>query len=232
MLVGLTINPAFAAQPNAYNTKSISIVNVQAIPSKLNQGLRYEPLAEPVFKKVQYLTPEPPGYVEQQIESLVNGININVAPEHDHYGYEIRRYMASIAGPKILVSKEEIKQQLTNIKKAEIVLDYWRKNNSEKVKTIRAEMEKDNAKASLRSSFNYHNGTANAFFTEAQSWIDNNRDFLIFIYKLDNKSFNYIDPNIMFRDREDAVKFISILESQKAARKQIHKYVPFRTMVY
>ena len=197
-----------------------------------NQAFRYIPRPEPVFKQVKYLKQDPPRSLSERIERLIHAIYVDVPPEYDHYGYEIRRYMASISGPKVLNSSANIEGQIKNIKNAQIVLRYWRDTHNKEIKAIEAKIEEVDASSSTRSSFKYHRGVAKAFFVEADSWLNNNLVLLEYLLEIGPRAYKFEDPVIMFNDERHLAKYASYFKAQQQALEQIQGYTPFRMMVY
>ena len=109
---------------------------------------------EPFFEPVKYKKIPPAGSLSERINHLVHGISIDVPPQYDPYGHEVRRYMASIGGPDVFSSREALQAEIANIKKAEIVMDYWIKQFRKEVKAIEAEIEERDAPSSTRTSLN------------------------------------------------------------------------------
>lgn len=201
-----------------------------------NQGLEmpefhYQPPSEPVFEKVEYQKLEPPLHLQERIERLIHGIKVDIPPEYDHYGYEIRRYMARVAGPKVLASQKNIEGQLQNIKNAEIILKYWRDTHAKEIAAIEAEIEASNS-SSYSTSFKYHRGVANAFFVEAGSWMNNNRAVLEYLQELGPQGYTFRDGKIKFGSRKELTKFLALFKAQREALEIIQGYTPFRMMVY
>ena len=60
---------------------------------------------EPFFKEVTFLNLEHPRTFQGRIDRLLYGIYTDVAPEYDHFGYEIRRYMAGVGLSLIHISE-------------------------------------------------------------------------------------------------------------------------------
>lgn len=194
--------------------------------------LDYVPTTEPVFEKMRYQKIDPPIHLQERVERILQGIKVDIPPEYDYYGYEIRRYMASIAGPGVIGSKANIEGQIRNIKNAEIILEYWRKHYNEEVKAIEAEIESTDAPSSTRRSFKFNKGLADAFFVEANSWLYNNRVVLEYLAEIGPQGYDFDDPVLTFTNYEYLSKFMKLYKAQQAALEEIHKYTPFRMMVY
>lgn len=192
----------------------------------------YVPPAEPSFDKVSFVELGPARTLDQRIQRLIHGIYIDIPPQYDHYGYEIRRYMKSVAGPEVLSSRANIIGQVKNIKTAEIILKYWREAQSREIRDISEALEETNASSTTRSSFRYHRGVATAFFVEAASWMRNNRLALEFLLKIGADAFSYEEDSIKFKNYEDLKEFSALYDAQQAALDEIKEYTPFKVMVY
>ena len=70
------------------------------------------PPVEPNIEKVTFLKIDPPRSIKDRVNRLLHGLYTDIPPEFDHYGYEIRRYMAHIAGPNVLSNPERLQEVL------------------------------------------------------------------------------------------------------------------------
>ena len=202
-------------------------------PGLLNpQEKNYRSPIEPVFEKVTYLKIEPPGTLNERIDRLIHGIYVDVPPEYDHYGYEIRRYMSAIGNVDAINSNQNLQGQIKNIKSAEIILKYWAESLRKEFAEIEAEIETSNASSSTRSSFKYHRGVAEAFLTEATSWMRNNRKGLEYLLEIGAGSYQFDPPKFIFKDQKQLKKYTALYEAQQKALEQMKEYTPFRMMVY
>ncbi len=198
----------------------------------MEPAIEYRPLGEPSFDKVTFLKLDPPKSMSERIERLIHGIYIDIPPEYDHYGYEVRRYMAAVAGPEILGSKANLQGQIKNIKTAEIILKYWRESSQKEIAAIEAEIEENGASSSTRSSFKYHRGVAQAFFVEANSWLRNNRALLEYLDEINPEGYKFDSHIFEFKNQKYLRRFASFFKAQQNALKEIQGYTPFRMMVY
>ncbi|MCE7887205.1 MAG: hypothetical protein DYH13_06855 [Alphaproteobacteria bacterium PRO2] len=193
--------------------------------------LRYEPPPEPQIQPVKFLKKDPPLNLRERVDRLLHGIKAAVPPEYDHYGYELRRYMAHISGPSVFNNPERIKEELSNIKKADIILKYWRqeimRENTEIVKLI----DEQNAPTNTRTSFKYNSGTAMAFLSECHTWIQKNRELLEFLLA-NQGNFVYADGRFEFPSMADRDTFAAIFMAAIQSRSYVNEYVPFAGMVY
>lgn len=192
----------------------------------------YRQPAEPGFEKVTYLKQEPCTMLRERIERLIHGIYVDIPPEYDHYGYEIRRYMAHIGGQDVLNSSHNIRAQLKNIKNAQIILKYWREAVNKEAEAIEAEIGKTTGDSSIRSSLKYHRGVAQAFFTEAASWMRNNQGLLEYLDGLDKDTYEFAQPTMVFNDTNALRHYAALLKARDKSLKQMQEYAPFIKMVY
>jgi len=189
---------------------------------------------EPFFKKVTFLKLEEPSSFRERIDRLVYGITTDVAPEYDHYGYEIRRYMQSVGNAAKFNDPAFIEQQIKNLNTADIILEYWKKKLKADMEEIEGLIEERQETSSNRTMFKYNRGVANAFLIECKSWIDNNRAVLKYLqdvgpaaYRYDAEKGQFFFKNIQhFRD------FSAIYKSKIKALTEMRSYLPFRMMVY
>ena len=198
----------------------------------LPQEKHYTPPAEPVFDKVAYLKIAPPGTLNERIDRLIHGIYIDVPPEYDHYGYEIRRYMSAVGNVDAINSAQNLKGQIKNIKSAEIVLKYWAEELRKEFAEIEEQIEATNASSSTRTSFKYNRGVAEAFLTEATSWMRNNRIALEYLLEIGTQSYQFDPPKFTFKNQKYFRRYIALYDAQQKALEQIQDYTPFRMMVY
>jgi hypothetical protein len=193
--------------------------------------LKYQPPPEPNIQPVKFLKQDPPASLQERVDRLLHGIKVDIQPEYDHYGYELRRYMAHVSGPSVFNNEAKIKEELSNIKKANIVLDYWRREilreNSEIAKLI----QEKNAPTNIRTSFKYNSGLALAFLSECQIWIQKNKELLEFLLESQG-SYIYTTDRFEFQNSADRNMFAGMFNAAVQSRSYINEYVPFAGMVY
>lgn len=194
----------------------------------------YIPQQEPVFKEVQFLKHTPPATMQERVERLLHGVTVDLPPEYDHYGYELRRYMASIGGPDVLGDRARLESEMKNIKKAGIVLDYWQKVLVQEVQDIKAALEADEKiSRDVRSAYSYNQARVNNFINDAELWIRSNEEFGKFMLEHEHEvDYQYHDPKIEFLRDQDRDRFIKLYKARERARLQINTYQPFMMMVY
>lgn len=219
------------SQGASAQTVKYLILEGQQLPPALqnNQALSFD---DPEFEVVKYLKLDEPKTMRERIERLVHGIYVDLPPEYDHYGYELRRYMAHVGGPYVATSNTNIEGQLQNIKNAKIIAKHWQKTMFQEVKDIEAELETHESASSYRTLYKYNSGIARAFFTELSSWLDNNETLLEYLLTIDKNGYSYEAPVFRFADKEHLKQFARYYDAQIRSLEQIRKYPPFRIMLY
>ncbi len=203
----------------------------QQLPPVLqnNQPLAFD---DPEFEVVKYLKLKEPQSMRERIERLAHGIYVDLPPEYDHYGYEVRRYMAHVGGPLVPTSKTNVEGQLQNIKNAKIIAQHWQKTMFDEIKDIDEALKNSESESSYRALYKYNSGIVRAFFTELNSWLDNNETLLAYLMTVDDGGYTYEAPVFRFSDKKDLKQFARYYDAQIRALEQIRKYPPFRIMLY
>jgi len=190
------------------------------------------PPIEPRIEAVTFLRADPPKTLKMRVEALVYGIGADLQPEYDHFGYEIRRYMAHIGGPDVYKDAIRLKEELANIKKAGIVLRYWRKALYKEIGEIEEAIETDiRAGPQVKTMYKYNVSVAKAFLAETQNWIDNNRGLMEFVQE-NQGHYKYKYPYITFYNAQDMRKFMPLLIAREKSRMQMNTYLTFGMMIY
>lgn len=190
-----------------------------------------EPPFEPNIIKVDYLPLSQPRDLRERVGRLVQGITIDIPPEYDHYGYEMRRYMNRVGNLKIYTDPAFLKQQRVNVNKAAVVLDYWRKHIKKEIVEIDPLVQKDNVQFATRTAYRQNLVKANNFLSLAASWVETNKNFLEYLDAMQGKySVEY--PMVLFKDEKSAKKFQKLLKKRQEAVIELRTYTIFRFMVY
>ena len=205
--------------------------DLPAAPPDMMQGLEALAQQAPGLPKVTFLQLDPPRTLDERIDRLVQGIAVDIPPEYDQYGYELRRYMATILHPQIFTNQKRLQEEAQNVKNAGIVLRYWKKALRAEIEAIEAEIDKGNVPSSTRSSFNYKKGIVTAFLVESQVWVDNNQKLLDFLLA-NPRGYSYEAPWLTFHNSEDKKTFIALFRAREEAHAHMVEYVPFAMMVY
>lgn len=191
----------------------------------------YIPPVEPNLPKVKYIKQDPPRNLRERVDRLLEGIKTDIPPEYDHYGYELRRYMAHVAAPDAFANRDRLKAEATNVKNANIVFTYWRTEMLKEMKAIEKEIETQNAPSSVRTTFNFNQGVVQAFMVECQAWIQKNKEMLEFLEEAEGQ-YTFETPDFKFDNFAALSRFSALYKASEEARKYINEYVPFSQMVY
>tara|TARA_B100001989_G_C24486633_1_gene437293 strand:+ start:253 stop:993 length:741 start_codon:yes stop_codon:yes gene_type:complete len=190
------------------------------------------PPREPVILKIEFRKQPVYTSIDHKIGALLHGIHVDTPPEYDHYGYEIRRYMASVGNLKIYESEEFIVQQIKNVRKARVIVEYWQAKIQNDVNEIEAEIEKmENVSSVVKTNLKKNKAEARSFMADLQRWIDSNERFLKKAYEM----LGYIDvyyPELVFLRPHERVDFFNLLQIKQVALKRMKQYEPFAIMVY
>ncbi len=189
------------------------------------------PPFEPNIIVVKYLQDTPPRNLSERVERMVHGITVDIPPEYDVYGYELRRYMQAVGNPKVYTDNNYLTAQLKNIAKANIVLDYWRKHLKKEMEELEPLTEAHDVSFITKTAFKQNAGTVKQFLSDSQTWLDANKHFLMYLDTIEGKyTLNY--PEIKFQIPEFANKYIRLLTKRQEAIRKIREYTIFRLMVY
>lgn len=186
---------------------------------------------EPHFPPVTFQELQPPGNLKDRIDAILYGITIDIPPEYDRYGYEIRRHMAKIGGRDVLTNVERVNLEIQNIAKAEAALDRWNADLSAEFQTLEARIETENASPKLRKLLQYNKGKALAFMAECRSWIRNNKEMLSILSRV-GKAYKGKGTDLKFQNRKDLERFAAHHKARQKSLAIIRKYDAFRVMVY
>ncbi|MFK7840100.1 MAG: hypothetical protein AB8B83_07185 [Bdellovibrionales bacterium] len=215
------------------NTQLMAQINLERSQSNnVPQGFGYMIDTEPVIREIKFFKPEEPKTLTQRIDALLHGVTVTLPHEYDVYGYEIRRYMSSIAGPEVLADPKRLAKELANAERAKIVFDHWQKKLLAQMNELEKIIEEDrNIEPTTRTTFRFKSGKVRAFITETNSWISNNHKMLEFLFERRNQ-YKYTHPKINFSTREDANRFLDIFRARQKSVELMHEYAPFRSMIY
>jgi hypothetical protein len=234
LLLSVAATPAAAQFEN--NSASDDVIKFhvgiqQPDPEHPGEMLPYEEPVQPNIPQVKFLKQDPPTSLKDQIDRLLYGVKVDIPPEYDVYGYELRRYMAHIGGKEVYADPARVKEELKNIHKAKIILDYWRKDMMKQNDEIRDRIEAENPGAEERTGFKYNAGIVGAFLTECQGWIERNEDVLQFLADKEGQ-YSYSPPDFTFHNVSDRAAFAAKYTAAKKAHGYIVEYSTFAMMVY
>ncbi len=186
---------------------------------------------EPSFPEIQFFALDPPKTMQQRVQSVLYGITIDLPPQYDHYGYDIRRYMTSVGSAEVLDNHERIAEELQKVEHAQKILEAWKQKNVELVAQVQQEVEQEDVDPVLKQDFNLNRSKAAAFFIDAKIWLDNHRKMLEQLSHLRGEYY-FEDSQLTFKNPEDMRKFAAAYEESLISIQAMHEYVPFRVMVY
>jgi hypothetical protein len=187
----------------------------------------------PNLPQIQFYKMDVPNTLSSRIEALTHGITVLLPPEYDIHGYELRRYMATIGTPEVFASRKHLKEAIMNTKRAKIVIDYWKKALYKEMAAIEDMIEdpKRDVDGSTRTNFKFAKAKVNAFIVESQSWVKNNQDALELLYA-SPRGYYYQYPAFNFEDEMLMNEFVKLFRAKQKALGHMHKYPPFREMIY
>ncbi len=212
-------------------TIALPIGQHKNLPALEYYSRSFDDPTEPPYKTIKFLKQDPPRYINERVERLMHGITVDIPPEYDYYGYEIRRYMKSILTPSELTDSIKLGDSIADAKRARIILDYWQRQLNREMAAIRETFEAENVNSRVRANFRYHESKISSFIPEMYGWIDRNIEFMEFLQE--NRGQYFISyPLYMIPDYQVREEFMRRYEIREEARKRIVKYSPFRTMIY
>ncbi len=186
---------------------------------------------EPNLVEITYLKIMPPRSLRERVDRLIHGIAMDIPPEYDHYGYEIRRFMAKVGNPLIFTDEEFLIEQIKNVRKARVVLRFWQKHIQDEIEAIEAEIEKIDAGSGIRTALKQNRQATRSFFVDAQSWVDSNERLLMVIFDI----FGYVQfeyPEVIFIRPHQRIDFYNAYQARQFKLKEIRKHQSFSYMVY
>ncbi len=190
------------------------------------------PPSGPVLAKAKFIKYPPVSGVYERIERMVYGIKMDIRPELDHYGYEIRRYMAKVGDMEIFSNNEFLNEQIINTRKAGIIADYWKKHLEKEISEIEKIIEdNDSIELRYRTVFKQNKVAVQTFLIILKSWIDANQRVLEAVKK-EPDIYEVRYPEIEIVVPTSRVNFFNLYSKRQAKLKDLRKYQPFAMMVY
>lgn len=187
---------------------------------------------EPNIGVIIYKKRKPLTSMRERVDRLVQGVNKNIPPEFDHYGYEIRRYMSRAGNLEIFEDEEYLKDQIRNVRKAAIVFKYWKKYLEDEVLEIEELVDNDETISPvIRTVFKQNKTTLKTFIVSLKSWIDSNERLLLHVYN-NPEIFEVYYPEIIIISPQANVKFYNLSLIKQTKLKDMRAYRPFNMMVH
>lgn len=190
-----------------------------------------EPM-EPNIAPTRFLKYPPVSSLGERVGRLVYGISTDIRPEHDHYGYEIRRYMSEVGNMKIFSDPDFLGEQIKNVRKARVIAEYWKKSINKEILDIQEVMDADSAiDLRVRTNFKQNKVAAQTFLISLKAWIDANERLLMTVLK--NPGIYEVEyPEILIVVPTTRITFYNLYATKQAKLKDMHQYQPFGLMVY
>lgn len=190
------------------------------------------PPVEPnIIKNPFYKIPELSA-VEQRIDRLLQGITIDIPPEYDHYGYEIRRYMAHVGNVKIYEDDKRLIEELANVKKSRVIMSYWQKALDKEIRSIDDLIAEKPITPAMAAKYKQNKSTVRSFLVALQGWLDSNDRFMTRAYQNSAIYENYYPDIVFINQGNEAVDFYNDFLLKQTKLKVIRRYTPFAIMVY
>jgi len=235
VLVGFQAPPALAANPEFTVDKYNALILPNIVHAHLNKHhfmtKKESPPSEPHFKKVKFLKQQPPKTLAERVDRIIHGIYIDIPPEYDHYGYEIRRSMKSILTPHDLNDPLLIPEKLENVRKARIILDYWKRELNKEMRELGALVDEQKTTINLKTTYRYNQRIVTEFIPVLYGWVDKNMQFLEYVRDINGEFYvNY--PFYDIADKNKKREFQKLYNEREEALKKVITYSPFRAMIY
>ncbi len=188
---------------------------------------------EPNIQGVDFLKLPSVSSLDERVERLVQGISVDIPPEYDHYGYEIRRYMAHVGHPKIHQDGEDdfLIEQIKNVRKASVIAKYWKKHIEGEISEMKELVEKEGIPFSTKTAYKQNAVTVKTFLISLVSWIDANERLLMYVF--DNPGvYEVYYPEIIFVKPTLRIEYFNLVTHRAQKLKEMQVYQPFAIMVY
>lgn len=234
-LIGIT-DEVNARRPYRENTSYKPVFMSKLKGDVILLGDSEKPPREPFLSENDFLKYPPLRSVEERVSRLLHGIVSDIQPEYDHYGYEIRRYMAHTGNIKIYEDQDYLKKQISNAKVAFIIAEYWEKYIRSEIDEIGTILDEDQREDNVisfqaRTAFRQNKVKVQGFLISLKGWIIANEEMLRLVNS-NFSEFKLVYPEVMVRVAENRINFYNAITSRQVKLKEIKKYVPFSIMVY
>lgn len=189
------------------------------------------PPNEPNIVPIVFLEDVPPRGIMERISRLTQGITTDMPPEYDIYGYEIRRYMASVGNPKVYTDDDFLIEQIKNVRKARVIASYWQKHVEKEIDEIEQIIEDKDSTSTVRTAIKQARLTTRSFMIDLQGWIDSNERLLMHL--LDIQGYIQLEyPDVVFIRPNERIDFFNLFQARQHKLKEIREYQAFAMMVY
>ncbi len=243
ILLILIMSVAFLAPQHAYAKKKDHALSVDAsydeiiMPELFSESVLIdndeEQPIEPNIAEVKYRhLPEING-ISERIDRLIQGIKVDIPPEYDHYGHEIRRHMVGVGNMKIFEDEEYLIEQIKHTRKAKVIAKFWKKHLDNEMKELSEIVENDDRVSfANRTAFKQNKLTTRTFLISLTGWIDTNEAFLMEIFNNKPETYEVMYPEIIIKPSKERLAFYNKLTAKQFRLKEITKYRSFSMMVY
>lgn len=189
------------------------------------------PPNEPNIVPVTFLQDTPPRGLLDRVNRMVHGITVDIPPEYDQYGYEIRRYMSHVGNTKIYTDEEFLIEQIRNTRKARVIVRFWQQHLEKEVEEIEKLVAEQDSSSSVWTALKQNRQVTRTFVIDLQGWVDSNERLLMNI--LDTFSYVQLDyPELIFLRPHERIEFFNLYQTRQAKLNAIKKYQAFALMSY
>ncbi len=188
---------------------------------------------EPSLPKVEYIKIPELNSIEERIDRLVQGITMDIPPEYDHYGYELRRYMARVGNVEVLKDGQDelLIENIKNVRKARVIAEYWKKHLEKELSELEPLVAEAGVSFSARTAFKQNTSTVRSFLISLSAWVDANEKVLMNIF--DNPGiYDLSYPEVVFVKPILRIEYFNLMTTRAQKLKDIREYAPFAFMVY
>ncbi len=235
ILVLLCMGAASSSFAQRHAGKSVSLHVLRGLASVIevnnNEG-EVPPLPKgEVFPEIEHVDAAPPRSLQVRVDNMVSGILLDIPPEYDRYGYEIRRFMARIEDPEVYVDADRRLEELGNIAQAQMTLRAWQGAMGEERITIDGLIEERGATSSVYRSLKYNQSVIDAFLVELKAWLDYNQALLELLHESSHE-YAFANDSIAFEDPQLGRMFLELYMARNKATQRMRKYPLFREVMY
>ena len=169
---------------------------------------------------------------DERVSRLTQGIQQSIAPEYDHYGYEIRRYMTHDGNLQVFEDRDYLETQIKNVRKATVIVDYWKKYLEKELREVEDIIDTgDGVSFSNRTAFKQNKVIIRTFLISLRGWVAANERFLTQVYE-NMDAFDVYYPEVMISNNAIRVDFYNKLMLRQTKVNEMKAYRPFEIMVY
>ncbi len=232
-VLGIILLCSMATMSYAQDSDYEEVFMPELFPTSVTIDSDEEPPKEPNLYKVEFLEMPSLNSLDERINRLIQGISMDIAPEYDHYGYEIRRYMARVGNTKVLEQGQDeyLIEQIKNTRKARVIAEYWKKHLEKEMDEIQTLLQGEGVSFSTKTAFKQNTNTVNTFLISLMAWIDANENVLMNVF--DHPGVHdLIYPEVFFAKPHLRIEYYNLMAARAQKLKDITEYRPFALMVY